>query len=214
MSSHQSPSYGVVIPVKPPAVAKSRLAPVGDAVRRELVAAFAVDTITAVVECPLVSMVLVVTDDAAFASGLATLGVRVIPDGVTDDLNGSLELGAAELLRADPRVRLAAVFADLPALRADELTQALQAAHEGTMSFVADAHGTGTTTVMAPDLETFRPRFGPASRRAHLKAGAHEITLPLPGLRHDVDSPEDLRAVRRLGVGARTAFVVTAHRLD
>jgi 2-phospho-L-lactate guanylyltransferase len=213
MSSHLLPSYGVVIPVKPPAVAKSRLAPLGDAVRRELVAAFAVDTITAVVECPLVSTVLVVTDDAAFASGLVALGVRVIPDGVGDDLNGSLELGAAELHRADPDLRLAAVFADLPALRSDELTQALRTAPPDMMSFVADAHDTGTTTVLAPGLETFRPRFGPASHQAHLEAGAYEITLPVPGLRHDVDSPEDLQAVRRLGVGARTAFVLTTHAL-
>lgn len=204
--------YGVVVPVKPPAVAKSRLAGLGDDVRRDLCEAFAVDTITAVSDCKLVKTVLVVTDDAALASALADLGVRVIPDGVSNDLNVSLELGAAELHRQFPELALAAVFADLPAVRPDELEVALRTATPGGMSFVADAAGVGTTTVMAPSLELFRPRFGPRSRRAHLDVGAHEILAPVPGLRQDVDTPEDLRLVLRLGAGPRTSYVATMHR--
>jgi 2-phospho-L-lactate/phosphoenolpyruvate guanylyltransferase len=213
MSHQQAPSYGVVVPVKPPAFAKSRLAALGDAVRQDLCAAFAMDTITAVVECRLVHSVLVVTDDALFASGLAGLGVRVIPDGVADNLNASLELGAAELLRHEPGLRLAAVFADLPALRPDELTTALLAADGEGLSFVADAANTGTTTVVAPSLETFTPRFGVDSRQAHLQLGGHEILADVPGLRHDIDTPADLAAALRLGVGPRTSFVATAHAL-
>ncbi len=213
MSSRPMPSYGVVIPVKAPAVAKSRLAPLGDAVRRELSVAFAMDTISAVIRCSLVSRVLVVTDDAFFAADLASLGVQVIPDGVTGDLNGTLLLGAAELHRADPGLGLAAVFSDLPALRADELTEALLAAQDQGLSFVADAHGLGTTAVAAPTLETFRTRFGLDSRLAHLEAGAYELGTDVPGLRHDVDTPADLATALKLGVGERTACVVTAHGL-
>lgn len=205
--------YGVVVPVKPPAIAKSRLAPLGDDVRRELCAAFALDTVAAIVECRLVGEVLVVTDDVLLARGLSELGVGVIPDGVSDDLNGSLVLGAAEVHRRRPELRLAAVFADLPALRPDELAVALEAASVDRMSFVADASGTGSTTVVAPTLELFRPRFGPESRRAHLDVGAHEITANVRGLRQDVDTPEDLATVLRLGAGARTAFVATRDAL-
>ena len=79
------------------------------------------------------------------------------------------------------------------------------------MSFVADSAGTGTTTVTAPTLELFRPAFGPESREAHLAAGAHEIVLDVPGLTHDVDTPEDLAEVLGLGAGPRTAFVTTLH---
>lgn len=201
--------YGVVVPVKPPAVAKSRLAALGDDVRRELCEAFAVDTISAVLDCPLVDAVLVVTDDFALAGVLARLGVRVIPDGVSGDLNASLGLGAAELHRHRPELRLAAVFADLPALKPDELEEALRAAAPDAMSFVADAGGTGTTTVIAPTIELFRPRFGPGSRLAHLEAGAHEVTARVPGLRQDVDTPVDLDTVLRLGAGARTSYVAT-----
>jgi 2-phospho-L-lactate/phosphoenolpyruvate guanylyltransferase len=208
-----SPTYGVVVPVKPPAIAKSRLAELGDAVRRDLCAAFAVDTITAVTQCPLVSAVLVVTDDAAFAGGLSDLGVRLIPDGVGQDLNGSLRLGAAELHRQDPSLRLAAVFADLPALKPDELEAALRSAPDGRLSFVSDADQRGTTSVIAPTLELFRPQFGPGSRQAHLGAGAVELLVDAPGLRQDVDTPSDLAAALRLGVGPRTSFVATSHRL-
>lgn len=205
--------YGVVVPVKSPAIAKSRLAGLGDAIRRELVEAFAFDTVTAVTECPLVSRVLVVTDDAVFATNLARLGVRVIPDGATDDLNASVVQGAAELQRTDPGLALAAVFADLPALRPDELANALAAAAPDRLSFVADADGTGTTTVVAPELDSFRPRFGRGSRQAHCEAGAFEITAYLPGLRQDVDTPEDLEAALALGVGSRTSFVATMRGL-
>lgn len=203
--------YGVVIPVKPPAVAKSRLAALGDAVRQDLCAAFAVDTVAAVAECAAVERVLVVTDDVSLASVLAELGVDVIPDGVSDDLNGSLSLGAAELLRRYPGLRPAVVFADLPALRPAELEEALGDAVEDRMSFVADAAGTGTTTLAAPSLDLFRPAFGRDSRQAHLDAGALEILRDVPGLRRDVDTPEDLAAVLRLGAGPRTAFVATLH---
>jgi 2-phospho-L-lactate guanylyltransferase len=202
--------YGVVVPVKPPAIAKSRLAPLGDEVRRELCAAFAADTLASLTACPLVAAVLVVTDDAVLARSLEPLGVHVIPDGVSDDLNQTLRLAAAELCRRHPGLALAAVFADLPALRTEEVEEALSAAPEDVMSFVADADGDGTTTVVAPSLELFRPRFGHGSRQAHLDAGAWEIRLAVPGLRRDVDTPAELAAALDLGVGPRTSFVAAS----
>ena len=201
--------FGVVIPVKPPAIAKSRLAPLGDDVRRELCEAFAIDTITAVIECSLVETVLVVTDDVPLALALGEKGISVIPDGVTDNLNATLELGAAELHRQHPEVGLAAVFADLPALKPNELAEALRQSSTESMSFVADADRVGTTTVIAPSLELFRPRFGQGSRQAHLDAGALEIADELPGLRRDVDTPEDLAEALTLGAGARTSYIAT-----
>jgi len=74
---------------------------------------------------------------------------------------------------------------------------------------VADATGHGTTAVLAPSLELFHPRFGHDSRRAHLDAGAFEITAAVPGLRRDVDTPAELAEALGLGVGARTSFVTT-----
>lgn len=204
--------YGVIVPIKRPAIAKSRLAELGDVVRQELCQAFAADTLTAITGCATVARVLVMTDDAHLALGLTELGVQVRPDAA-DDLNESLRQGAAELLRQDASLRLAAVFADLPALRSEELHHALEKAPTSEMAFVADAHRRGSTTVIAPSRELFRPRFGRDSRAAHLQAGVHELHVEAPGLRHDVDTPGDLTRAARLGLGPHTSYVVTRHAL-
>lgn len=196
--------FGVLVPVKPPAVAKSRLAALGDDVRRALASAFAADTVSAVLACDLVERVLTVTDDHELAGELSALGSEVLPDAVADDLNGSLEQAAVELLRRGPGLRLAAVCADLPALRPEELEVALTAAATDRMSFVADHDCRGTTLVAAPDLTTFRPRFGHGSRVEHLASAAELHLDAVPTLRRDVDTPEDLREALRLGVGRHT----------
>jgi 2-phospho-L-lactate/phosphoenolpyruvate guanylyltransferase len=200
--------YAVLLPVKPPRFAKSRLRDFGDQVRRDLATAFAADTVCAALSCPAVARVLVVTDDHELARGLADLRVDVIPDGTTDDLNASLRLAAAEMHRLHPELRLVALCADLPALRPDELALALGSCEGDRMAFVADAEGTGTTAVMAPRLDVFRPVFGPESRQRHLDVGAQEVDgIDVPTVRRDVDDRDDLEEALRLGVGPRTALV-------
>src|SRR4051812_19683923 len=128
-------AFGVVVPVKQAAVAKTRLQPLGDEVRRELVGAFAVDTVVAVLDCPLVERVLVVTDDIALALAMRDLGVHCVPDGESGSLNASLRQGAAELLRLSPGLRPVALCADLPALRGHDLAAALAAAEPSSTAF-------------------------------------------------------------------------------
>jgi 2-phospho-L-lactate guanylyltransferase len=205
--------YAVLVPAKPPAVAKSRLAPLGDQVRRDLAAAFATDTVAALLSCPAVARVLVVTDDHVLARAMSELGADVIPDG-TSDLNGTLVQAAAEMHRRDPGLRLAAVCADLPALRPLEVASVLAAAAPKGMSFVADQQRVGTTVVVASDVESFRPAFGTGSRNQHIAAGAHEIDgIDVPSVRRDVDDRDDLADALALGVGPRTALVTTGLRM-
>lgn len=218
MSQHAPRSlparYAVLVPVKPPLVAKSRLAGLGDRARVDLAAAFAADTVAAALDCDRVARVLVVCDDHALAGSLADLGADVLPDGA-GDLNGTLVQAAAEMHRRDPELGLAAVCADLPALRPDELGLALSRADPGAMSFVPDQDDVGTTAVIVSQVADFRPSFGPRSRDQHLSAGAVEVAgSDVPGLRRDVDDPDDLAVALRLGVGRRTAMVTTALRLD
>lgn len=206
--SASSASFGVVVPVKPPAVAKSRLGRLGDEVRRDLATAFAGDTVEAALACPRVATVLVVTDDHGLARQLAGAGAEVVPDGAADDLNASLVQAAAELLRRHPGLRVAALCADLPSLRPDELGRVLGQAPAERMGFMADADAVGTTVVTAPDLDRFRPRFGHGSRAEHLEAGALEIDLDdVVSVRRDVDTPDDLAAALRIGIGPRTSRV-------
>jgi 2-phospho-L-lactate/phosphoenolpyruvate guanylyltransferase len=212
-TTRPSAGYAVLVPVKRPAVAKSRLGGLGDRARVDLAHAFAGDTVAAVQACLLVARVLVVTDDHLLAAWMAEQGADVIPDGASD-LNGTLVQAAAEMHRRDPHLGLVALCADLPALRPSELASALGATDPARMSFVADQERIGTTAVVAPTLETFRPSFGPGSRRQHLEADAFEVDgVDVPGLRRDVDDPDDLVAAIKLGVGPRTSMVTTALRL-
>lgn len=197
-------SYAVLVPVKPLALAKSRLVGITDGQRSALAAAFALDTVAVAAATPGVVGVLAVTDDFRFAAELTARGCAVIPDGVTGDLNGSLLQAAHEAARRWPGARLAAVCADLPALRASDLAAALRAVPDDRPGFVADAAGVGTTTYAAA-LAHFAPSFGPGSRAAHLEAGCAEITGALASLRQDVDGPADLVRARALGVGPATA---------
>ena len=213
-TTSSGPHFGVIVPVKPPARAKSRLLDLGDTARRDLVVAFAADTVAAALESPLVEVVLVVTDDHLLAAGLAELGTQVLPDGTSDDLNGSLVQAAAELARRRPLLRPVALCADLPALRTEELTRVLAEAASHRAAFVADADGVGTTALTAGHAEDFQPCFGRGSRAAHLAAGAEEITLDdIASVRRDVDTPADLAAALDLGVGVRTSLVTTGLRL-
>jgi 2-phospho-L-lactate guanylyltransferase len=196
--------YAVVVPVKPPALGKSRLVGLPDDRRRDLAAAFALDTVAACLAADRVARVLAVTDDVPFARRLIEAGCAAIPDGVAGDLNGSLRQAAAEVSRRWPGLVPVAVCADLPSLRPGDLDEALARIPAGRPAFVADADGMGTTLYAAP-LDVFDPRFGPDSRAAHLDAGAWEIPGDLVSLRRDVDDLADLRAARAIGTGAHTA---------
>jgi len=205
-----SPQYAVLVPVKPPARGKSRLVGPSDDRRRDLAAAFALDTVSACLVAERVGAVLAVTDDASFSRRLAELGCAAIPDGVTGDLNATLRQAAAEVHRRWPHLVPAAVCADLPALRPEDLDAALAGAAADVPSFVADAAGIGTTLYTAPHAQ-FDPRFGPGSRLAHRGTGAREIEGSLTSLRRDVDDVDDLREALALGVGPHTAAAAVQH---
>ena len=203
----------MVVPVKPPGVAKSRLLPLGDPARRALTTAFALDTVAAALACPEVEAVLVVTDDLALARRLTGTAANALPDGRPGDLNASLWQGAAELHRRRPELRLVGLCADLPCLRPEELAAALRrAAEDERPAFVPDTVAVGTTLYTAPDLDGFAPAFGPSSRQAHLDLGAVELVADLgaelASVRRDVDTPDDLLAAQELGLGPETAAVL------
>ena len=202
-------TWTVVLPVKVLARAKSRLALLAGTRRADLALALASDTVSAVVACPDVTRVLVVTSDAKAGSRLAALGAIVAPDEPDGGLNAALRHGAAVASDRWPDSGVAALAADLPALRPGELSRALRAAAAaGGAAFVPDAAGIGTTMYAVAPGVAFRPMFGGASRARHASAGAVELSLDgVPGLRRDVDTPEDLRAAVALGAGFRTAAV-------
>jgi 2-phospho-L-lactate guanylyltransferase len=225
--------WTVVMPVKVLGRAKSRLAVLAGPRRPELALALASDTVAAVLACPEVSRLLVVTSDALAAETLSELGACVVPDRPDAGLNGALAYGAAEAARRWPGGGTAALTADLPALRPGELGAALteaaltEAALAGTAlagavpgfpggpgrgsAFMPDAAGVGTTLYAVVPGGDFAPRFEGASRARHAASGARELSLDnVDGLRRDVDTPDDLRAAVALGAGTRTTALAAA----
>lgn len=202
-------AFAVLLPVKSPGSGKSRLSALPDADRRRLAAAFAADAVAVCTTTPGVALVVVVSDDAAFAASLAGDGVVACADP-GDGLNGALRHGAAVAHDLAPDLRPAALLADVPALTAVDLAAALDHARAAPgPCFVEDADGTGTTLYTA-SYDAFDPRFGAGSAAAHRAAGAAPIPGALATLRRDVDDLDGLAAAVALGVGAATAAALPA----
>ncbi|MFE9612516.1 2-phospho-L-lactate guanylyltransferase [Streptomyces sp. NPDC006012] len=199
--------WTLVIPVKSLALAKSRLADTAaDGLRPGLALAFAQDTVAAALACEAVRDVAVVTDDALAGRELAALGARIVPDEPGGGLNAALAHAAGVVRASDAGSAVAALNADLPALRTPELSRVLEAATEFPRAFLPDAAGVGTTLLTAaPGLELL-PAFGVDSRARHRASGAVELQLDaVDSVRQDVDTGDDLRAALALGVGPRTS---------
>lgn len=195
----------LVVPMKHPRDGKSRLRGAVDPARHPgLVLALAADTLAAVVASAQVRRVLLVAADPAAVAELGELGVEIVAEPAEKTLNAAFRHGAALLKADDPGAVVGALQADLPALRAVDLTAALAEA-AGRRAFVADRQGTGTTLLLAAAGGALDPRFGPGSARLHAASGAVPLSRPLPTLRGDVDTPDDLAHVRALGVGKHTA---------
>ena len=213
----------LVLPIKELHRAKSRLAgatdPAGPAAgrrRADLALALARDTLAAVLGTAVRTVAVVSADPRARALAGTSDRVIVVDDG-GDGLDAAVRRGGADLraraAAGGPARRegaVAALQADLPALRPAELTAALAAATAAfaagaPAAFVADHTGAGTTLLVTRPGADPRPRFGPGSAAAHAALGAVALPGAWPGLRTDVDTPDDLARARALGVGPATA---------
>jgi 2-phospho-L-lactate guanylyltransferase len=203
--------WAIVLPVKQLAVAKSRLI-ASDDVRQDLALAMALDTVRAAAACPAVSEVVAVSDDALAVAALGALGIHVVPDRPDAGLNPALEYGGRAAAARDPGAGIAAMSADLPALRPVDLEEILALAAGTASAVVGDAGGEGTTLLTARPAEDFQPRFGGRSRMAHVAAGAVDLTAAAAAsLRQDVDTVADLAVAARLGCGPATVQVLDRH---
>ncbi|MEU9353662.1 2-phospho-L-lactate guanylyltransferase [Streptomyces griseoloalbus] len=201
--------WTLVVPLKPLAQAKSRLSDTADdGLRPGLALAFAQDTVAAALECPAVRDVVVVTNDALAARELAALGAGIVPDEPRGGLNAAYAHAAAVVNASRSAACVAALNADLPALRPAELARVLDTAAEFPRAFLADAAAFGTTLLAATRGRELRPFFGPDSRARHRASGAVELCVEtVDSVRQDVDTGDDLRAALALGVGPHTAAV-------
>jgi 2-phospho-L-lactate guanylyltransferase len=205
---------GLIIAVKRLGAAKTRLAPAFAAGGRgDVVLAMLVDTIKAASAVAAVRAITVVTPDEVAARVVRELGARVLadptPDGHGDPLNNAIAATEAAIRVETPN--LGVLQGDLPALRTEELAEVIATARSHPRSFVGDRHGTGTSALFAFGTSLV-PRFGAESTRRHADSGAVELVGAWPGLRCDIDTPDDLAMALRLGVGAATRAAIAQAR--
>lgn len=195
-----SQPFALLVPVKTLTLAKSRLEVSRPDHRESLMRAFALDALTAASQAATVGQVYVVTDEP----GLDVEGAVCLPDEGDGDLNAALRKASHRARVLDPGRAVAAMCADLPCLRAEDLDLALRAGGSPRW-FVADASGGGTTLLAAAAGVDLDPCFGSGSADRHEQSGAAPVRGALPTLRMDVDTEGDLEQAISIGVGRHTA---------
>jgi 2-phospho-L-lactate guanylyltransferase len=191
-----------VLPIKSFDHAKQRLEPaLSPGPRRALAEAMFSDVLVALRRATSVDQVLVVTADNAgqqIAGGHGTIVLDDLDEGHNEaavrGVRRALELGFERALL---------VPGDCPTLDPAELDALLaRPVVPPSALIVPDRHGTGTNALLLTPPDSLPPAFGPGSRERHLTdarlAGTAGEVVAVPSLALDVDTTEDLDALREM----------------
>jgi 2-phospho-L-lactate guanylyltransferase len=197
-----------ILPVKRFGRAKQRLTG-GFGDRPGLAAAMVADVLDALDAVPQLDGVIVVTAQAV----TARTDVTIVHDPAEAGQSAAASRGiAAALERGFERVLL--VPGDCPALDPAEVSSLL--ALEGDVVIVPDRHGTGTNALLLTPPDVMAPAFGEGSFARHgrlaAEAGAAFVVAEASSLELDVDTPDDLAALRR-ALAARPGGAVRTRRV-
>lgn len=191
-----------IVPVKSFDTAKQRLA---DALargsRESLAQAMFADVLAALRRARSLAAIAVVTAEPA-AEEIARREAIVLHDDQLAGQSAAAEIGVRHaLVMGFERVVL--VPGDTPLLEPADLDALLErcAADGIGVAIVPDRHGSGTNALVLAPPDAIRPAFGPDSRARHVAlaeaAGVPHRVEHAPSLEHDVDTPDDLEALRR-----------------
>jgi 2-phospho-L-lactate guanylyltransferase len=193
-----------ILPVKRFGAAKQRLDnDLSDGTRRALTEAMVTDVLIALRRAKRIDEVLVVSGETmAVALAAGYDAAAVVDDPEDAGHSAAAERGvAAAIERGATRVLL--VPGDCPALdpaEVDELLDEAYGVQPPDVVVVPDRHGTGTNALLLTPPDAIRPSFGPGSRERHerlaAEAGASVASVDVPTLGLDVDTVEDLAALR------------------
>lgn len=204
-----------VIPIKRFSAAKQRLAPGMEAADRAILAeAMLADVLAALRRSTEIERVIVVSDEPGAAALAEAAGAEVIEDPADAGHSEATMLGVAAALAGG--ASCAALLAgDCPLLDPAELDTALAAVGGPSVTVIADRHGTGTNGLLLSPPDAIRPSFGPGSCERHLGIAADagvpaKVTEAIPSMGLDLDTPDDLGALRQWlgrdpGAAPRTA---------
>jgi 2-phospho-L-lactate guanylyltransferase len=168
--------------------------------RRALVEAMFADALVALGRVQSLERIVVVSGDRVAQRIAGGYGATVIEDDERGH-NTAARRGIEAALQ-DGIERALLVPGDCPTLSASDLIALLtHPAGERSALIVPDRHGTGTNALLLTPPDVLAPSFGPDSRRRHLAdasaAGVPAEVVELESLGLDVDTPEDIDALRR-----------------
>jgi 2-phospho-L-lactate guanylyltransferase len=194
-----------VLPMKGFAQAKQRLAAsLAPEARRALAAAMLGDVLGALRGVRGLEGVVVVAAEEDARALAIDHGATVVADSESAGQSAAARLGIARALR-DGAERVLLVPGDCPALDASELN-ALLTDETPPVVIIPDRHGSGTNALLLRPPDAIEPGFGPGSRARHEEraraAGVAWAVRELPSLTLDVDTPDDLAALRARPEGA------------
>jgi len=192
----------IVIPVKPFAEAKQRLAPLLNAQERaQLARDFFRHVFATTLGFARAPSVIVVSRDAEILSFAEAGGAIGLAEDQRSGLNAALAQ-AAEFARREGASRLLIVASDLPLLSRSDL-EAMSAAE---CAIGPDRRGIGTNALLWPAGPEPGFHFGDNSFARHSAAakaaGSDPQRIVRPGLACDIDLPDDLLDWRRTSCSA------------
>jgi 2-phospho-L-lactate guanylyltransferase len=201
------PSTLAILPVKSFGEGKQRLrAELDPGPRRALAEAMFSDVLVALRRAQTIDRVLVVTADHGAQQVAGGHGAMVLDDE-EDGHNAAAALGIRQALESGYE-RALLVPGDCPILDPAELDSLLGRAVAAPSALVIpDRHGTGTNALLLTPPDSLQPAFGPGSCERHMAnagaAGTAAEVVAVPSLALDVDTPEDLAALRSALAGTR-----------
>ena len=207
-----------ILPIKSFAQAKQRLRfEFASYERRALVEAMFADSLVALGRVRGLERIVVVSGDRVAQRIAGGYGAAI----VEDDERGHNTAAARgiDLLLEEGIERALLVPGDCPLISPDDLNALLNhpaASHSALI--VPDRHGTGTNALLLTPPDVLAPSFGPDSRRRHMddanSAGVPAEVVELDSLALDVDTPEDLEALRRKLAGTHGGAAHTRGMLN
>ena len=199
---HFAPMRFALLPAKPIALAKSRLAPdLNDDDRRAVGLAMFQDVLESLVRASSVEAVAVVTADKRLLDLALRMRAIAVDEREPLGLNGAVALGTSRCLELGASSVLV-VLSDLPLVtpaEIDALHEKLP--EEPSVRLVRSHEGLGTNAILRRPPRAIPTRFGGRSFHGHvtaaIEAGVPHAEIELPAIAFDVDTIVDLQGVLR-----------------
>jgi 2-phospho-L-lactate/phosphoenolpyruvate guanylyltransferase len=197
----------LAVPAKDFGAAKRRLSTVlGPAERAALARAMLEDVLAAVCAVSFES-ILVVTRDRDVERCAARFPVEVLREESSRGHTAAVALAQAVAAARGAEAFLT-IPGDVPEATPAELRAMLEAAHAAAVVLVPSASGYGTNGALLRPPDVLGLTFGEPSFPGHLAAAHRQqlvtAVLALPGLGLDIDTPDDLGALRARGSRTRS----------